>query len=53
MVVILSLIHIGDLIMTKVSSLKQIILDQTRQNRYQTVPFSVYIHNLMFVFILE
>ena len=25
----------------------------TRQNGYQTVPFSVYIHNLIFVFILE
>ena len=35
------------------SGLKQVILDQTRQNGYQTVPFSVYIHNLMFVFIFE
>ena len=35
------------------SLLKQLILDHTRQNGYQTVPFSVYIHNLMFVFILE
>ena len=51
-VVILPLIHIGDLWLT-FSSLKQLILDQTRQNRYQTVPFSVCIHNLMFVFILE
>ena len=31
------------------SSLKQIILVQLRQNGYQTVPFSVYIINLMFV----
>ena len=51
-VVILPLIHIGDLWLT-FSSLKQLILDQTRQNGYQTVPFSLYIHNLMFVFILE
>ena len=29
------------------------IHDQTRQNGYQTVPFSVYIHNLMFVFIFD
>jgi len=35
------------------SSLKQLILGQTRQNRYQTIPFSVYVHNLMFVFTLE
>ena len=34
------------------SSLKQLLLDQTRQNGYQTVPFCVYIHNLMFVCIL-
>ena len=33
--------------------LRQVILDQSRQNRYQTVPFGVYIHNLVFVFILE
>ena len=31
------------------SGLKQVILDQIRQNGYQTVPFSMYIHNLMFV----
>ena len=31
------------------SGLKQIILVQLRQNGYETVPFSVYIHNLMFV----
>ena len=37
MVVILPLIHIGDLWLT-FSSLKELILDQTRQNRYQTVP---------------
>ena len=35
------------------SGLKQLILDQTKQNGYQTVPFSVYIYNLMFVFTLE
>ena len=35
------------------SSLKQVILVQTRQNGYQTVPFGVYIHNLMFVFISD
>ena len=28
-------------------------IDQARQKGYQTVPFSVYIHNLMFVFTLE
>ena len=35
------------------SGLKQLIPDQTEQNGYQTVPFSVYIHNLMFVFFFE
>ena len=35
------------------SGLKQLIPDQNEQNGYQTVPFSVYIHNLMFVFIFE
>jgi len=35
------------------SSLKQVKLNQSRQTRYQTVPFDVYIHNLMFVFIEE
>ena len=34
------------------SALKQLLLDQTKQNGYQTIPFSVYIDNLMFVFIL-
>ena len=28
--------------------LKKLELDQSRKNGYQTVPFSVYIHNLMF-----
>ena len=51
-VVILPLTHIGDLWLT-FSSLKQLILDQTWQNRYQTIPFSVYIHNLMFFFAFE
>jgi len=46
--VILPLIHIGFVSLT-ISSLKQLILDQTRQNGYKTVPFSVYIHKLMFV----
>jgi len=49
---ILPLTHIGDLWLT-FSSLKQLILGQTRQNRYQTVPFSVYIHNLTFAFTLK
>ena len=49
---IFPLIRIGYLYLT-FSGLKQLIFDQTKQNRYQTVPFSVYIHNLMFVFILE
>ena len=31
--------------------MKQVILDQTEQNGNQTVPFDVYVHNLMFVFI--
>ena len=35
------------------SGLKQLIPDENEQNWYQTVPFSVYIHNLMFVFIFE
>ena len=34
-------------------TVQKVILDQTGQNRYQTVPFDVYIHNLMFGFILE
>ena len=49
---ILSLVWNGDLFLT-FSSLKQVIHDQTRQNGYQTVPFGVYIHNLMFVFISD
>jgi len=48
-VVILPLICSGLLQLT-FSDLKQVILDQVRQSGYQTVPFSVYIHNLMFVF---
>ena len=51
-VVILPLVHIGYLELT-FSGLKQLIPDQTEQNGYQTVPFSVYISNLMFVFIFE
>ena len=47
MVVILPLVMIGQLELT-FSGLKQVLHDQTRQNGYQTVPFSVYIHNLMF-----
>ena len=50
-VVILPLVSIGYLQLF--SDLKQLMLDQTKQNGYQTVPFSVYIHNLMFVFTLE
>ena len=49
-VVILPLVIIGQLELT-FSGLKQVIHDQTRQNGCQTVPFSVYIHNLMFVFL--
>ena len=48
-VVILPLVMIGQL----QPGLKQVILDQTRQNGHQTVPFSVYIHNLMFVLIFK
>ena len=33
-----------------ISGPKQLILDQTIPNGYQTVPFGVYIHNLMFHF---
>ena len=51
-VVILSLVWNGDLFLT-FSRLKQVNLVQTRQNGYQTVPFGVYIHNLMFVFISD
>ena len=51
-VVNLSLVWNGDLFLT-FSSLKQVIFVQTRQNGYQTVPFGVYIHNLMFVFISD
>ena len=32
------------------SSLKRLILDQSRQNKYQTIPLSVYIHNLIMFF---
>ena len=53
-VVILPLVVIGQLpIELTFSGLKQVIHDQTRQNGYQTVPFSVYIHNLLFVFIFD
>ena len=38
---------------TTFSGVKQIIHDQTRQIGYQTVPFSVYIHSLMFVFLFD
>ena len=48
---ILSLVMIGQLELT-FSGLKT-SNDQIRQNGYQTVPFSVYIHNLMFVFIFD
>ena len=51
-VVILSLVWNDDLFLT-FSRLKQVILVQTRQNGYQIVPFGVYIHNLMFVFISD
>ena len=51
-VVILSLIYICYLWLT-FSGLKQLILDQTRKNGYQKIPFSISIHNLMFVFTLE
>ena len=50
--VILSLTCIGYLYLT-FSDLKQLIFDQTGQNGYQSVPFSVYIHNQMFVFTFE
>ena len=46
MVVILPL-TCSHLLHPKFSDLKQVILDQVRQNGYQTVPFSVYTHNLM------
>ena len=51
-VVILPLVMIGQLELT-FSGLKEVIHDRTRQNGYQTVSFSVYIHNLMFVFIFD
>ena len=35
---------------TTFSGVKQTIHDQTRQIGYQTVPFSVYIHSLVFLF---
>ena len=50
--VILLLVMIGQLELT-FSRLKQVLHDKTRQNGYQTVPFSVYIHNLMFVFLFD
>ena len=45
---ILALVRIRYLKLT-ISVLKLVILDQSRQYGYQTVPFDVYIHNLMFV----
>ena len=51
-VVILPLVLIEQLELT-FFDLKQVLHDQTRQNGYQTVPFSVYIHNLLFVFIFD
>ena len=33
--------------------ISDVILDQTGQTRHQTVSFGVYIHKLIFVFILE
>ena len=44
--------HLYVLLITN-PSLKQLILDWTRQYGHQTVLFGVYVHNLMFVFILE
>ena len=49
-VVILPLIHYSGHLQQTFSDLKQVILDQVGQSGYQTAPFSVYIHNLMFVF---
>ena len=37
------------MILPLICVLKQVILDQTEQNGYQTVPFDVCIHNLVFV----
>ena len=51
-VVILPLVMIGQLELT-FSGQKQVIHDQTRQNGRQTIPFSVYSHNLMFVFYFD
>jgi len=51
-VVISPLVMIGQLELT-FSGLKQVIHAHSRQNGYQTVPFSVYIHNQMFVFIFD
>ena len=52
MVVIIPLMCNGHAIITSVF-IPETILDQTRQNGYQTNSFGVYIHNPMFVFILE
>ena len=49
---ILPLVTIGQLELT-FSGLKQVIHDKTIQNGYHTVPFSVYIHDLMFVFVFD
>ena len=46
-VVILPLVMIGQLELT-FSGQKQVIHEQARQNGYKTIPFSVYMHNLMF-----
>ena len=43
-------VHIQWDCLIPILSLKQVILDQTGQNGYQTVPLDVYIHNLMVVF---
>ena len=50
---ILPLVMIGQLELT-FSGQKQVIHDRTRQNGYQTIPFSVYIYNLMlFSFLIK
>ena len=51
-IVILPLVRIGYLELT-FSGLIQLILDQSKQNGHQTVPFSVHIHNVMFASIYE
>ena len=50
MILPLLAIYMYRILVTNISALKQVILDQSGQNGYQTVSFDVYIHNLIDVY---